>query len=193
MRGALSAQVTQKHRSYYLPSMTGIATLVLENHAAAPSPAETQRHREHVARELRGIEQLEGTYPFDLARSVKAYRINKFLHGLIDPARRALFVADEAACMRDAALSDVERDLILRRDWRALMHHGVIFFLLEKLAAVVGVSNLHVYAAMRGQSLADFQKTRNAPAALYSVSGRESRAGTWEQPSGARPEHGDLR
>jgi len=27
---------------------------------------------------------------------------------------------------------------------------------------VVGVSNLHVYAAMRGQSLADFQATRNA-------------------------------
>ena len=181
MRGALSAQVTRKHRSYCLPSMTGIATLVFENHAAAPSSAESQRHREHVAKELQGIEQLEGTYPFDLARSIKAYRINKFLHGLVDPARRARFVADEAACMRDAALSDVERDLIRRRDWRALMHYGVIFFLLEKLAAVVGVSNLHVYAAMRGQSLADFQKTRNAPGALYSVSGDESRTGTWEK------------
>jgi gallate dioxygenase len=39
---------------------------------------------------------------------------------------------------------------------------GVIFFVLEKLAAVVGVSNLHVYAAMRGQSLEEFQATRNA-------------------------------
>ena len=56
------------------------------------------------------------------------------------------------------------------------MHYGVIFFLLEKLAAVVGVSNLHVYAAMRGQSLADFQKTRNAPGALYSVAGKERQA-----------------
>jgi hypothetical protein len=50
--------------------------------------------------------------------------------------------------------------------------YGVIFFLLEKLGAVVGVSNLHIYAAMRGQSLEDFQKTRNAPGALYSVVGR---------------------
>ena len=34
-------------------------------------------------------------------------------------------------------------------------------------------SNLHIYAAMRGQSLEDFQKTRNAPGALYSVAGKE--------------------
>jgi hypothetical protein len=45
-----------------------------------------------------------------------------------------------------------------------LIHYGVISFMLEKLGAVVGVSNLHIYAAMRGESLEDFQKTRNAPA-----------------------------
>jgi gallate dioxygenase len=65
-----------------------------------------------------------------------------------------------------------ERDMIRRRDWRALIHRGASFFVLEKLAAVTGVSNLHVYAAMRGQSLEDFMKTRNAPGALYSVAAR---------------------
>ena len=50
-----------------------------------------------------------------------------------------------------------------RRDWRGLIHYGVIFFMLEKLGAVVGVSNLHIYAAMRGETLEEFQKTRNAP------------------------------
>jgi hypothetical protein len=35
--------------------------------------------------------------------------------------------------------------------------------MLEKLGAVVGVSNLHIYAAMRGETLEQFQKTRNAP------------------------------
>ena len=79
--------------------------------------------------------------------------------------------------MREAALSEAERDLIGRRDWRGLLHYGVIFFLLEKLAAVSGVSNLHVYAAMRGQSLEEFQKTRNAPGALYSVAGTERPSG----------------
>ena len=52
------------------------------------------------------------------------------------------------------------------------MRYGVIFFMLEKLGAVTGVSNLDIYAAMRGQSLEDFQKTRNAQI-TYSVAGKE--------------------
>ena len=53
---------------------------------------------------------------------------------------------------------------------RALLQYGVIFFILEKLAAAVGVPNQKIYAAMRGESLEDFQKTRNNPV-LYSVAG----------------------
>ena len=71
--------------------------------------------------------------------------------------------------------------MIRDRSWRDLIHYGVIFFLLEKLGAVVGVSNLHIYAAMRGQSLDDFQKTRNAQV-LYSVAG-DSKKMTWEKKS----------
>ena len=48
--------------------------------------------------------------------------------------------------------------------------------MLEKLGAVVGVSNLHIYAAMRGQTLEEFQKTRNRPGVLYSVAGTDSKA-----------------
>jgi gallate dioxygenase len=64
-------------------------------------------------------------------------------------------------------LSSAEKDLISRRDWRAMIHYGAIFFVLEKLAAVVGISNLHVYTAMRGED--KFQKTRSA-AIHYGVS-----------------------
>jgi len=63
---------------------------------------------------------------------------------------------------------------VRNRDWRAMIHYGVIFFMLEKLGAAVGVSNLHIYAGMRGQSLEEFLKTRNAPTALYSVAGKSS-------------------
>jgi acyl-coenzyme A thioesterase PaaI-like protein len=31
-----------------------------------------------------------------------------------------------------------ERDLVQRRDRRGLIHHGVIFFMLDKLGAVAG-------------------------------------------------------
>ena len=43
--------------------------------------------------------------------------------------------------------------------------------MLEKLGAVVGLSNLHIYAAMRGQTLEAFQQTRNQQV-TYSVAGK---------------------
>lgn len=172
MRGALSSNVKLIHQDYYLPSMTGIATLLLENQAR-PLPIDVQaRHREHMNHQLAGVEKLEGTYPFTLERSAKGYRLNKFLHGMITPAWRERFLEEPEAMFEEAGLTDEERDLIRRRDWRGLIHYGVIFFLLEKLGAVVGVSNLHIYSAMRGQSLEEFQKTRNQQV-LYSVAGKK--------------------
>jgi len=180
MRGALSANVRKLHQGYYLPSMTGIATVVYENLASAPVAGEVERHRRHIAQQAAGVEALDGTHPFTLETSVRAYRLNKFLHGMTRPAHRAAFLADEEAAYEAAALSPRERDLLRRRDWRGLIHYGVIFFMLEKLGAVTGVSNLHIYAAMRGQSLEDFQKTRNAPGALYSVAGKDAAAQAWD-------------
>ncbi|MFO1337351.1 MAG: gallate dioxygenase [Burkholderiaceae bacterium] len=180
MRGALSAQVRCLHRSYYLPSMTGIATAIYEPVGQdTPAPV-LERHRAHVGAQLAGADALAGTYPFTLERSVGAYRLNRFLHALVEPAHRARFLADEEACMREAGLDEAERGLVRRRDWRGLIHHGVIFFMLEKLGAVVGVSNLHIYAAMRGETLEQFQRTRNAPGALYSVAGKDAGALAWD-------------
>ena len=170
MRGALSANVRKVHQAYHLPSMTGIATAIYENHSAGPAIAgEHARHLAHMGTQLAGAENLTGTYPFDLARSHDGYRLNKFLHGLVHPAQREAFRADEAVALREAGLSDEERGMVLRRDWQALIRYGASFFMLEKLAAVVGTTNLHVYAAMRGQPLEAFLQTRNAPSALYSV------------------------
>ena len=169
MRGALSAQVRKLHSTYYLPSMTPIVTVIYEDDTPVAAQPDAG-FRERIGRELEGIEKLPGTYPFTLERSVKAYRLNHFLHRLIEPEFRRRFLADPEPMFEEARLTAAERDLVRRRDWRALIHYGVIFFLLEKLAAVVGVTNLHVYAAMRGQSLEEFQKTRNAQV-LYSVAG----------------------
>jgi gallate dioxygenase len=171
MRGALSENVRQVHSSFCLPSVTGIATLVLENEAAQLPAAVRDRHRERMAMQLDGIGELPGTYPFDLATSVRAYRLNKYLHAMTNPAHRARFLSEPEASFDEAGLTSEEKDLLRRRDWRGLIHYGVIFFMLEKLAAVIGVSNLHVYAAMRGESLDDFLKTRNTTI-LYSVSGK---------------------
>lgn len=185
MRGALSSNVRKTHQSYYLPSMTGIATAIYENLASPPVAGEVQRHRRHMDTQLAGVEALQGSYPFTLETSVRAYRLNKFLHGMTRPAHRAAFLADEEAAFEAAALTQQERALVRGRDWRGLIHYGVIFFMLEKLGAVVGVSNLHIYAAMRGQSLEDFQQTRNAPGALYSVAGKDAAPQAWDTPGAA--------
>jgi len=170
MRGALSPKVRKLHQSYYLPSMTALATAIYEDQGSAPEPATLDAYRDHMRYQLAGAEKLEGTYPYTLDRSVKAYRLNKYLHRLVEPEFRKRFLADPEATFEEAGLTAEERTMIRDRAWRDLIHYGVIFFLLEKFGAVVGVSNLHIYAAMRGQSLEDFQKTRNAQV-LYSVAG----------------------
>lgn len=186
MRGALPAGARCTHRSYYLPSMTGIATAIYDVPDEDPDAASLARHREHIAEQARGVEELHGTYPFTLQRSVERFRINDYLHRMIEPAHRAAFLDDPDAHMAAHGLTGHEQDMIRRRDWRALIRYGVIFFMLEKLGAVTGVSNLHIYAAMRGQTLEEFQKTRNAPGALYSVAGKDARKPEWEKMGGNR-------
>ena len=188
MRGALSANIKKIHQSYYLPTMTGLATAIYENQAVTPMADETTAYLDHVHHQLAGIGKLEGTYPFDLKTSVKAYRLNRFLHRLTNPSHRRRFLEDPEATFAESQLTEEERDMVRRRDWRAMIHYGVIFFMLEKLGAVVGVSNLHIYAAMRGQTLEEFQKTRNAPGALYSVAGSDAKPLEWDQ-SGAPQTH----
>ncbi|MBU9839481.1 gallate dioxygenase [Rahnella aceris] len=171
MRGALSANVKKLHQAYYLPSMTGIATLILENQSREAPYDVQQRQRDKIAQQMAGVEKLPGTYPFTQARSLKALRINRFLHRLIQPAWRERFLIDQHALFTENKLTDEEQQLLRELDWRGMIHYGVSFFLLEKLGAVVGVSNLHIYSAMRGETLEEFQKTRNQQV-LYSVAGK---------------------
>lgn len=168
MRGAMPERVNCLHKSYYLPSMTGIANLLLEPGGIGPE-TDIAAQCALVRRQLDGAEALTGTYPFTLEQSARAYRLNKYLHEMVIPAHRRLFLSDPEASFAQAQLSEEERDLISRRDWAGLIHYGAIFFGLEKLAAVLGLPNAAVYAGMRGQSLEDFQQTRNAPGAIYSV------------------------
>ena len=113
--------------------------------------------------QLEGLEDLSGTYPFDLRASYKARKINRFLWNLRLAECREPFVADEDKAMRAAGLSNEERDLIKRRDWLGMIKYGVCFFVIEKIARVVKVTNLEMYAIMRGETFEEFLKTRRVP------------------------------
>ena len=116
-------------------------------------------------RQLRGVETLEGTYLFDLARSSGAMRLNRFLHGLTKPENRDLFKKDPEAAYQKAGLTQDERRMVRDLDWAALMRYGASFFCLEKLARVKSISNPEMVAGFRGETLEEFLKTRRVPGA----------------------------
>ncbi|HSW19931.1 MAG TPA: protocatechuate 3,4-dioxygenase [Ramlibacter sp.] len=113
--------------------------------------------------QLQGIEALAGTYLFDLRTSVRTLRINRFFWNLAQADHRERLLLDEAAALREAGLSEEEQRLVRAHDWIGLVRHGVNFFVLEKFARVLRVSNMDVYAAMRGESLEEFLQTRRVP------------------------------
>jgi gallate dioxygenase len=102
-------------------------------------------------------------YVFDLERSAKGLRLNHFLHDFIFPEKRKQFLENPEAAM--AGLTEEEKDMVRRLDWKAMMDYGASFFCLEKLARAKGVSNPEMVAAFRGETLEQFLKTRRVPGA----------------------------
>jgi len=103
------------------------------------------------------------SYVFDLERSARGLRLNRFLHGLTVPEKRKLFLQDPEKAM--AELTETEKDMVRRLDWKAMQDYGASFFCLEKLARAKGVSNPEMVAAFRGETLEAFLKTRRVPGA----------------------------
>ena len=188
MRGALTPKVRKIHQSYALPTMTATATVIYEEVAEADEAKSVEAYAAKTRREYGGVTELEGTYPFTLDRSSRAYRLNRYLHGIIQPELRGRFLYDREGSYERGRLTEEEKDMLRRLDWRALIRYGVLFFILEKLGAAVGTSNQHIYAAMRGESLEDFQKTRKN-AVLYSVAGTHEPKGDGSPAAKRRPKN----
>jgi gallate dioxygenase len=102
-------------------------------------------------------------YAFDLERSARGLRLNRFLHQLTDAAFRQLFRDDPEKAMQ--SLSGTEKEMVRRLDWKAMQDCGASFFCLEKLARSKGVSNPEMVAAFRGETLEAFLRTRRVPGA----------------------------
>ena len=102
-------------------------------------------------------------YVFDLERSAQGLRLNRFLNRLTSKEARTLFLENPEEAMKH--LSEVEKDMVRRLDWKALQDYGASFFCLEKLARTRGVSNPEMVAHFRGETLEAFLKTRRVPGA----------------------------
>lgn len=103
------------------------------------------------------------SYVFDLERSARGLRLNRFLHGLTRQDKRKLFLESPEQAMM--GLAEEEKQMVRRLDWKAMQDYGASFFCLEKLARTKGVSNPEMVAAFRGETLEEFLKTRRVPGA----------------------------
>ncbi len=68
-------------------------------------------------RQLDGLDDVQGTYLFDVRASVNRLRINRFFFSLTRPENRERFRTDEQAAYREAGLSVEEIRLLTARDW----------------------------------------------------------------------------
>jgi gallate dioxygenase len=102
-------------------------------------------------------------YVFDLERSARALQLNRFLHSLVNAQTRKLFLEKPEEAMK--GLTEEEKDMVRRLDWKGMQDYGASFFCLEKLARTKGVSNPQMVAAFRGETLEQFLKTRRVPGA----------------------------
>lgn len=65
--------------------------------------------------QVQGMDQLGGTYVFDLRTSNRALRINRFFWHMIRAPWRDRFLQDAEALMQEADLSEQEKELIRAR------------------------------------------------------------------------------
>lgn len=113
--------------------------------------------------QIEKIRSLPGTFLFDLDRSARGMRLNRFLCGLVRPENRSLFKSDPEIAFENAGLTTKEREMVRTKDWKAMADYGANFFALEKLGRVTGVGNPAMCAQMRGEPLEEFLKTRRVP------------------------------
>jgi gallate dioxygenase len=159
MRGALAGKIRCLHQNHYLATTTNMAVALYEQDLGPPQEAPLAQ----ANTQLLGVEDIPGTYTFDIEHSVKALKLNRFFWRHREPAFRELVTRDLQAAFGESGLNEHEKDLVRSRDWLGLVKYGVSFFVLEKFARVQRMSNLQVHASMRGESLETFLATRRVP------------------------------
>jgi protocatechuate 4,5-dioxygenase alpha subunit len=80
---------------------------------------------------------------------------------LCSPAEREAFRRDEEAFMARFRLTDTEKALLKKRDFKGLIEAGMNIYAMLKIGSATGNSLYRMGAQMRGESYEDFLKTRN--------------------------------
>ena len=107
------------------------------------------------------LRPIPDTSIFDLRLSRRGQRLNKMCAALCSPAAREDFKRDEEAFMTRFSLTEEEKNLMRKRDFKGMIEHGMNIYFMLKVGSVTGHSLYRMGAQMRGETYEEFLKTRN--------------------------------
>jgi molybdate-binding protein len=86
------------------------------------------------------------------------YGISRLLYDLREEKNRDQFLRDFEGYARKYELTEAEKRMVAKHDWRGMADAGVSIYVLTKLAATVNVDFVEIEAAMRPMSKQEFVK-----------------------------------
>ncbi|MDE3008870.1 MAG: protocatechuate 4,5-dioxygenase subunit alpha [Acidobacteriota bacterium] len=102
------------------------------------------------------FDDIPGTTVFTTQRSRQGFHLNQFCMSLMKPENRERFRADEEGYLSQWALTDAQRDAVLRRDYNAAIAEGGNIYFLAKIFATDGRSFVDVAAQMTDMTVEDY-------------------------------------
>jgi protocatechuate 4,5-dioxygenase, alpha chain len=122
------------------------------------------------------FEDIPGTYVFTAERAIEGRHLNRFCMSLMSAVNRVRFKADERAYLDAWAMTESQKQAVMKRDFKALLEQGGNIFFVLKIAAVDGRPTQSVAASFAGQSTEEYAAMMRSggrnPAGLRSISGR---------------------
>ena len=101
---------------------------------------------------------IPGTTIFDADMSRQGYHLNQFCMSLMKAENRAAFKANEEEYLKRFAMTEAQRQAVLKRDWNWMIAEGGNIYFLAKLFFTDGNSFQYAAAEMTGMSQEDYAK-----------------------------------
>jgi len=101
---------------------------------------------------VEAYEDIPGTWVFDAQRARIGYRLNEFLYSLMKADNRAEFLADEHSYLMKFAMTEEQREAVMKRNWNKLLELGAVSYALAKLAFTDGKTYQFMASQMTGMT-----------------------------------------
>jgi protocatechuate 4,5-dioxygenase, alpha chain len=122
------------------------------------------------------FDDIPGTYVFTADRAIEGRHLNRFCMSLMSAVNRARFKANERVYLDEWAMSEPQKQAVMKRDFKALLELGGNIFFVLKIAAVDGRPTQSVAASFAGQSSEEYAAMMRSggrnPVGIRSISGR---------------------